>query len=598
MDDGSTDDGCAVVEGLQNIYPVRLLRKANGGQGSARNFGIAHACGDLIALLDQDDMWYPNHLEELAQPFASQRTAELGWTYSDHDEMDESGNVTACAALRHEQPCRHPKRDLAACLGQDMFVLPSSSLLSRKAFEAVGGFDERLRGYEDDDLFLRIFHAGYGHVYKKMPLTRWRVYQNSSSWSPTMAKSRMIYARKLLARFPDEPERNLFHTSNLIAPRFYPQTVADCKKALRQGSEQAIVEAFENRDFLAGYLRPPVLPLTDPDHYLISAIIPLYNGAAYIEEAVTSVLQQTLPPAELIVVDDGSTDAGASIVERIASGQATRVPVRLVRQANRGQAAARNLGVVQARGELIAFLDQDDAWYPNHLENLIKPFLQPRSRPLAWSYSDLDEIDENGNMIIHSFLTTLGSQHPKQDLFSCLRKDMFVLPSASLVSRKAFEKIGGFDENLSGYEDDDLFLRLFRAGYDNVYLQEPLSKWRIHTTSASYSPRMARSRMKYVRKLLNEFPDDPARNRFPARDVLAPRFFPHLIHEYTVATKYGDRGGISLACDDLKYAASVHNLRVRLVMQAMLPFMRRPSLAKIIVPLMRTARPLVRRMLR
>ena len=79
---------------------------------------------------------------------------------------------------------------------------------------------------------------------------------------------------------------------------------------------------------------------------------------------------------------------------------------------------------------------------------------------------------------------------------------MFVLPTASIISRVAFEALGGFDESLSGYEDDDLFLRMFRAGYDHVYVDQALARWRIFSTSSTYSKRMASSRMTFANKLL------------------------------------------------------------------------------------------------
>ena len=132
-----------------------------------------------------------------------------------------------------------------------------------------------------------------------------------------------------------------------------------------------------------------------------------------------------------------------------------------MRKSNGGQSSARNFGVRHAimACQLIALLDQDDMWYPQHLERLIEPFLQtPTGSELGWVYSDLDEVDTDGLMIFHQFLRTLPTQHPKRSLFSALQDDMFVLPSASMIARKAFDAVGGFDERLSGYEDDDLFL--------------------------------------------------------------------------------------------------------------------------------------------
>jgi GT2 family glycosyltransferase len=134
-----------------------------------------------------------------------------------------------------------------------------------------------------------------------------------------------------------------------------------------------------------------------------------------------------------------------------------------------------------------------------------------------------------------SFLSILSTKQPKTTLIDCLGYDMFVLPGASLISREAFDSVGGFDECLVGYEDDDLFLRMFCAGYDSIYLNEPLTRWRIHHTSTSYTERMAESRMIYFRKLLSHFPDEIWCNRFYARDVIAPRFLHTVIQDYRLS---------------------------------------------------------------
>src|SRR5262245_16286445 len=108
----------------------------------------------------------------------------------------------------------------------------------------------------------------------------------------------------------------------------------------------------------------------------IVAIIPLYNGAKWIEQAIRSVLAQSRQPDEFIVVDDGYTarGAGTAIVERLAQDH----PVsRLMHKANGGQWSARILAVKHSTSALIALLDQDDIWYPTHLEELVQPFKDP-----------------------------------------------------------------------------------------------------------------------------------------------------------------------------------------------------------------------------
>jgi glycosyltransferase involved in cell wall biosynthesis len=255
----------------------------------------------------------------------------------------------------------------------------------------------------------------------------------------------------------------------------------------------------------------------------IVAIIPLYNGARFIEQSIRSVLDQTRQPDEFIVIDDGSSDGGAgiAIVERL---QRDHPQITLLHKDNGGQSSARNFGVANSKSALIAFLDQDDLWYPHHLDRLVRPFIEKSPIPLGWAYSNLDEIDEGGSCVQHGCLDLVPSEHPKDSLAKCLSHDMYVLPSASLIARQAFETVGGFDERLIGYEDDDLFVRLFRAGFDNVYLNERLSQWRLHSNSASFGERMAVSRMIYARKLIAMFPQGRAPLADWTRDCVVPRF--------------------------------------------------------------------------
>src|SRR3954468_10533282 len=96
-----------------------------------------------------------------------------------------------------------------------------------------------------------------------------------------------------------------------------------------------------------------------------SVVIPTYNRAAYLAEAVRSVRDQTYPAHEIIVVDDGSTDNTAQVVEILANDG---IPLRYLRQANQGVAAARNRGIQAAAGDWIALLDSDDTWLPRKLE--------------------------------------------------------------------------------------------------------------------------------------------------------------------------------------------------------------------------------------
>jgi glycosyltransferase involved in cell wall biosynthesis len=578
VDDGSTDSGPEIVSRYAAARTLVFLRKPNGGQSSARNFGIAHSKGKVIALLDQDDIWYPDHLMELSRPFSEDVHQTLGWAYSNLDEISDDNRLRIRAVLSPSTGA-HPKTRLDRCLGQDMFVLPSASVISRAAFDAAGGFDEDLSGYEDDDLFVRLFVAGYRNVYVAKPLGQWRVHATSASHTARMARSRMLYARKLLRAFPDEPALSHFYARDHIAPRFLGQVIDATRVALRSGDQETIDGCVEDASFLETYIYPGQKSLPIRQDLLITAVIPLYNGASFIREALQSVFGQILPVDEIIVVDDGSTDDGPDIVAAMAKQH----PVRLLRKENGGQSSARNLGVDHAHGDLIAFLDQDDIWYPNHIAELVKPFLQQRATGLGWSYSDLDEIDEAGEMVRRAIFTHVNFAHPKRDLANCLRQDMFVLPSATIVSRGAFKSVGGFDERLSGYEDDDLFLRLFRAGFENVFISEPLSKWRIFHRSSSFSPRMAVSRLIYARMLIERFPDDADKSCYYVSDLIAPRFVKTIAADLRRGVLKGNRAHQALCLEHLNVIAGYLRLRWRLPFRLfVLPALRIPPLARLL----------------
>jgi glycosyltransferase involved in cell wall biosynthesis len=301
----------------------------------------------------------------------------------------------------------------------------------------------------------------------------------------------------------------------------------------------------------------------------IVAVIPLYNGALWIEQSIRSVLSQTLQPNEFIVVDDGSTDEGPAVVEKLAQNH----PIRLLRKSNGGQSSARNFGVAHSQSALIALLDQDDGWYPHHLETLIEPFRKPHRLPLGWVYSNLDLVTENGQLYCCDYLDDLPVENPKRHLIRCFSEDMHILPSASLISRDAFESVGGFDERLSGYEDDDLFLRMFCKHWRNVYLSESLSFWRMNNVS----------RMIYARKLIAQFPDDRQRHMWFVRDFIAPKFFRILAREFSYAIDDRNHAVARRALDDLAEIAPYMPTRLHLsFLLALLP-LRSMFLGRVII---------------
>jgi glycosyltransferase involved in cell wall biosynthesis len=271
----------------------------------------------------------------------------------------------------------------------------------------------------------------------------------------------------------------------------------------------------------------------------VVGIMPLYNGEPWVEQALNSVVAQTVLPDEFLIVDDGGSDGGLAIAERFAAEHDFIRIIPTGRTAS-GQSAARNLGIGASSCDFVALLDQDDVWYPNHLEDLIQAVGTHRGLRLGWVYSDFDDIDVDGNLIVRGFIRRAELENPKRELYNILSEGLIIQPSASLVLRSAILDVGGFDEELSGYEDDDLFLRLFLGNYDNIWLPDPTSQWRIHESSSGGTDRMDESFRYYGKKLIEMFPDDKWRAQHYRRDVIVPRLIHTWVQMYVRASRYGN----------------------------------------------------------
>ncbi len=194
---------------------------------------------------------------------------------------------------------------------------------------------------------------------------------------------------------------------------------------------------------------------------LITVIIPCFNGARYLAEAIDSVLTQSYDNIELVVVDDGSTDTSAEIVARYPM-------VRCIRQNNAGVAAARNTGLQHSTGEYVAFLDQDDRLLPNAIESNLNCLLeQPHC---AFSFGDALRIDSAGTPMSDDACRTSrtvrrsSSPHEGTDHYISLLRGSYIWTTGAVLYRRgALVAASGFDPRISPAADTDLHLRIART---------------------------------------------------------------------------------------------------------------------------------------
>jgi hypothetical protein len=266
----------------------------------------------------------------------------------------------------------------------------------------------------------------------------------------------------------------------------------------------------------------------------LSVVIPAYNAAGTIRSAVASILNQTMPVLETIVVDDGSADATVEVVAGIADPR-----VRLVSRPNGGPSAARNAGIAAARGDWVAFLDSDDLWLPGYVERATAA-LSAAPNP-GFAYTDAYVFDSGrGQVKVGSASDALVPPPPDRASFlTALIRRNFVFTSAA-VPAAVLAAVGGYDESLRLSEEYDLWLRILVAGFDGVWMGGPLAIYRMHPGQTSHQIlAMKRTAARVYHGLReDDMPSAGARAALLERRSAADR---------EVAVVAGKAGGASLA---------------------------------------------------
>ena len=195
-----------------------------------------------------------------------------------------------------------------------------------------------------------------------------------------------------------------------------------------------------------------------PTKPLFTVVIPLYNKASTIRRAIDSVLAQTDPDFELIIVDDGSTDSSVDAIQELLSAD----NVTLVRTSNRGPASARNAGIEKSIGAYISLLDADDCWDPNYLLTMRRMIA---NNPDGVLFTALHEVvGDDGTPVNRNSTVALNFEAPVSDFFSLYATEPIVSSSTATIERQALQKIGSFPDGVRRGEDIYVWLRLADIG--------------------------------------------------------------------------------------------------------------------------------------
>lgn len=415
VDDGSTDNSREVIENLK--VDVRYFFQPNSGPGAARNRGIRDVSGEYIAFLDVDDLWPERNLVMLMNAMQDDPQLDLVRGFAQLFRDHENGE---------RELLGNPRESFPDYIG--------AGLYRKSAFREVGLYDPELRFGEDGDWFNRATEM-------------------------KICMKRLDEVTLLVRRH----DGNMTRGKNLVELN----AVKVLKKKIdrkRQGLDE--LEEINTENSLS----------TKP---LVSVVIPVYNGGAYISDAINSVFDQDYKPLEVIVVDDGSTDNTA---ERV---QMTGKPLKYIFQENKGTAAARNSGIKLATGKYLAFVDADDLWAEKKLNRQIEI---------------LEKKPEIGAVV--GFTYRMPMSHNMQEV-KVKAKDggIFLLSlGASLFRKSLFEKVGKLDEELRISEDIDWFLRAREAEIQIIIQKDVVQFYRMHGKNLSNNQLLVNSSLLKIHK--------------------------------------------------------------------------------------------------
>jgi glycosyltransferase involved in cell wall biosynthesis len=210
----------------------------------------------------------------------------------------------------------------------------------------------------------------------------------------------------------------------------------------------------------------------------VSVVIPAYNVAPFIRETIDSILAQSFRDYEIILVNDGSPDT----TELEHALEPYREHVRYLKQENSGAAAARNAGLKVARGTYVAFLDADDYWMENYLEEQMAFIRQADRYDLV--YADALLFGDSSELAGRTYME-IAPSHGEVTFEKLVRDECNIITSGVVARRRVLHDVGLFDESLRRAQDYDLWLRLAKAGARLGYQRKVLLRYRIHSDSLS-----------------------------------------------------------------------------------------------------------------
>ncbi len=520
VDDGSTDDTDDVCQKYGKA--IEYVRQTNAGVSVARNQGVSLARHPWTAFLDSDDYWAPTHLEKMA--VAIQGTSGKACFYFADMQFpgaNEGNTLWAKIGLKISGPYLLAQDGTDWMMMPWQPCAPPCSVFNTGTLKASGGFDSHYRIREDTEIFCRLGIGAsvcavnsVGCIQTSDDNQNNRLTGIMHAGSVSYWEQECLLCKALLARFPNLEQSYKRVLRYKLAAAHWRLTrlqlragriVRSAKNCLQSAmAEPAFMRWLIFHGKSSGWeskvfpIRSSNMVLTDNDeiprtkekwqnsgssqdipaaspagvsdkvwpvesrNIKFSVIIPTYNRAKYVLLAVNSVLKQKCGDVEIIVVDDGSEDETASVLQR------SNLDIKYIYQRNQGVSGARNTGIREATGEWVAFLDSDDEWHPDYLSRQ-RELLAKYAASVAVVLNAEDQSDPQGAVDKFSESGMLARLGGNRDMFAAapfqdvVRHHITTL-DCCIFHRKTLLATRLFDEALSIGEDYDIFLQMALQG--------------------------------------------------------------------------------------------------------------------------------------
>jgi glycosyltransferase involved in cell wall biosynthesis len=490
VEDCSTDNSLQVIKKYINDKRLRLIHhEKNKGYTAALKTGIADVKSEYFGIFDSDDHLVDNAIEIMYD--AHVKNPDCGLIYSQY---------VKCNLDLTPREIGHCNKIPPGKTNLETNVVSHFKTFKLCDYLKTTGYDEDILYAEDRDIAYKMEEVT-NLLFVDKCLYYYRELPNSQGHNP---EKRSIGIQTRQQAVIDAVKRRLRSCPDKLPAVVMQQINTPTHQIPKHNELSNTLETLPRQPHVT----------TRPAEPLVSVIMPAYNAADYIEEAIESVLIQSYRNFELIVIDDGSTDNTRDIVASFKDDK-----IKYYYQKNKGLAGAHNTGIKNSQGLFLIKLDSDDIMKPDFITEHIQMFEKHPEADLV--YCDDCLIDENSNQI-------RVIERPEYTDRKTLIRDLFhcgfpVVPFRTCIRRSIFDKIGFFDEKLRMAEDYDMLRRFVKHGLKIQHLPSALYLRRMTSDSLSrnYSTRNAKYHFEVIRRFTDTFTHEEL---FPdvAWDEIAP----------------------------------------------------------------------------